>query len=83
MSRVVATSLPGPLVTTEYGLWAELRYYAGPSLDVKLVEEDETPQGCSTPAGSWTVDDSRLMLSRRVEGWRCPGGEVILTSDSR
>jgi 4-amino-4-deoxy-L-arabinose transferase-like glycosyltransferase len=69
--RVIGSTGPGRLETDEYGLAAPLSYYGRGTLDV-VLEPGEVPD--AEPEAVWRVEDGRLGLSRRVEGWRSGEG---------
>jgi 4-amino-4-deoxy-L-arabinose transferase-like glycosyltransferase len=71
LARVVGSTGPGRLVTDEYGLAAPLSYYGRGDLDV-VLEPGDVPAG--EPRAVWRVEDGRLGLVRRVEGWRTGEG---------
>jgi 4-amino-4-deoxy-L-arabinose transferase-like glycosyltransferase len=67
LARVVGSTQPGRLETGQYELAAPLSYYGRGVLEVVLVPGEE-PVG--EPAAVWRIEDGRLGLVRRVEGWR-------------
>jgi len=71
LALVVGSTDPGRLETDEYELAAPLSYYGRGALDVILVAGEE-PRG--EPAAVWRIEDGRLGLERRVEGWRSGEG---------
>jgi len=71
LARVIGATDPGRLKTSEYELAAPLSYYGRGALDV-VLEPGDVPDG--EPEAVWRVEDARLGLVRRVEGWRSGEG---------